>query len=361
MSEPNSVPPVAPKKTHIVRNVILVVIIIFCLWSFFALASFFISPGGLGMIIDKIAGGKFDEIASNLGSSGNNLMSGANAPASENYLVKQKSSMPLTISAPKGVIDAKADINFITVGYPMSKAQSGKYGWQTDWKVIVNSVSNLGTKTQIKDPASGLHTSAMTTDFSPSSTQNIYYFSLANVKEGGTFQVRYIQKNIKDATFHFNESQWIFYDDKNQPFQMVNFDTNEKSAATVASPADAKTLDAILVKDNGAEGAIVGFKPVDLTKEQKAQLEAMNQTMQGKGELTGWWNSQLYPMYTNLPQQPPLKIVLKSGLPESGYFEEKITNADYMNAAPDVDVKTNPNDKNGDGLPDLVPLPGAQK
>jgi hypothetical protein len=381
----NNAPSAPVKKSHTTRNVIAVVVIVFCLWLFFASASFFLSPGALTMMMDEISGGKMGQIMSNIG------LPGANVPTSENYLVKQKSSAPFSISGPKGVIDAKTNINFITVGFPMAKAQSGKYGWQTDWKVIVDSSYQLGTKTQIKDPASGLHTSAMTTNFSPSSMQAVYYFSLANVKEGDTFQVRYVQKNIKDATFHFNESQWIFYDDKNQPVHVVNFDTGERSAATEAPPADAKTLDAILLKDNGADGVIVSFKPVEFTKEQKAQLDSINQVVQGKGELSQWWNSQLYPMFSNLPQQPPLRIVLKLGLPESGYFDEKITNSEYWNAAPGVNVKNNDNNKlpdiaplpsqndlngdgipdlaplpsqndlNGDGIPDLVPLPGAKK
>jgi hypothetical protein len=56
---------------------------------------------------------------------------------------------------------------------------------------------------------------------------------------------------------------------------------------------------------------------------------------------------------------PPFRIVLKSNLPEKGYFEEEITNSNYTDAAPDANTKTNPNDKNGDGIPDLVPLPGG--
>jgi hypothetical protein len=348
----------APKKSHTkIILIISLVLVLFVVFSVFA--QFFLSPGFMLMAIDKITGGKIgmiNNISSGL-NSGN--LTGTGVHFSEDYLIKQKSSVPVTISAPKGAIDAKANIDFITTGSPMGKAKSGNYGWQSDWKVIINSVTQTGTKTQLKDPNSGTHTSALTTDFTPESMQYVYYFSLSGLKEGDTFQARYVVNKLSEATYHFNEKDWIFYDKGNRPAFDVKIGTQERTT-DVPDPSTAKTVNAILLKNNGEDGAVVGFPPQDMTAEQKAQLEAMNQAVNssgGGGDLQNWWNSKLYPMFTHLPQMPPFKIVLKSGLPEKGYFEDKITNADYWNTAPGVNVKNvNPNDKNGDGIPDIVPL-----
>jgi hypothetical protein len=351
-------PAPAPKKSYL-KTIIIISVVLVLFIFFSAFAQFFLSPGLMLAALDKITGGKMKAITNSLNSSLNvgNLI-GTGAHSSEDYLIKQKSSAPVSISAPKGAIDAKADIDFITTGSPMSKAKAGNYGWQADWKVIINSITRTGTKTQMKDPASGLKTSALTTSFTPESMQYVYYFSLSGLKEGDTFQARYVVKKLSEATYHFNEKDWIFYDQGNRPAFDVKIGTQERTT-DIPDPSTAKTANAILLKNNGEDGAIVGFPPQEMTKEQKAQLEAANQVMNsaGGGDLQNWWNSKLYPMFTHLPQMPPFKIVLKSGLPEKGYFEDKITNADYWNTAPGVNVKNvNPNDKNGDGVPDLVPL-----
>lgn len=298
--------------------------------------------------------------------------------SSDEYIVKQKSSLPFSLSAPQGVMDAKATINFITVGYAMSPASAGRYGWQTDWKVIINStVTDLGTKTQFSGP-SGLNSSALTTDFSDSNMQTVMYFSLAGKKEGDKVPVRYTMKTTEEATYHFNENNWIFYDEKNHPFAAVAFSTGERDADTGPSPADAKNLDAVLVKDNGAKGVILGFPPQEMTASQKSQLEEINSyinSQQDAGGLKGFWNNQIYPMASNTPQQPPLHIILKADVSAEGYLTESRENAEHWNAAPGVNVgntggnggnKTpdlaplpSQNDANGDGIPDLVPLPGS--
>ncbi|HLN18607.1 MAG TPA: hypothetical protein VK255_00370 [Patescibacteria group bacterium] len=343
MNEQNNLP-MAKKKSHWLRNTIIIVpSLILFVW--------------LTQFLD---GKRLTQISNSLHNVANisQIETVTDAQPSENYAIKQKSKMPFSMSAPRGVMNAKADINFITVGYPMSKAGWGKHGWQTDWKVIINSTTQTNTKTKIKDP-SGLHSSALTTDFTPTNSQSIYYFSLANVKEGDAFDVRYVQQPIENATFHFNENTWIFYGKDNAPFQAISVGTQERDA-DVNNSGNISTLTAYLVKNNGAEGAIIGFKPVDLNAQQKGELDKISGIVNQPGvpDLTQFWNSQVNPMFQNLPQQPPLKIVLKNGFPEKGYFEEEITNANYVNAAPGADVSKegNANDKNGDGIPDLVPL-----
>lgn len=311
------------------RNTALIIILVIGVLFFLILAKLYVSPLG-GMLWKSMTGKELNlpGIASNNLSSVN--VNPADIVSAENYLVKQKSSIPISIVAPKGVFNAKATIDFITVGFPMSKAPAGNYGWQGDWKVIVNSYSSGGTSTQFKGP--GLHTSSETTDINGGSSQYVYYFTLKNVKEGDEFEARVVTKPVTDASYHFNEKQWIFYDEHNQPFVALPFNTAEQASEYQTQP-NTQTVKAILVKNNGKDGAIIGFPPVELTKEQKASLDAMNQAMQGKQEFTQWWNSQLYPMYTHLPQMPPFKIVLKENLPAEGYFQDKITNAEYWNAA----------------------------
>lgn len=323
-----NVPAPPAKKSHTARNIIIIIIILLCILLFMSMARFFISPMIIGAAMDALIGGKMEDITKNLNSTGSNLVPEADIVASENYLIKQKSSIPISISAPKGVFDAKATIDFITVGFPMSKSPSGSYGWQGDWKVIVNSYSKGNTSAQFKGP--GFHTSSETTDINGGSSQYVYYFTLKGVKEGDEFEARVVTKPITDASYHFNESTWKFYDEHNALFRALPFDTSEQASEYQTQPGD-QTVKAILVKSNGKDGAIIGFPPVELTKEQQAQLDAMNQAMQGKKEFTQWWNSQLYPMYTHLPQMPPFKIVLQSNLPAEGYFQDEINNADYWN------------------------------
>jgi len=352
-------PPTLPRKSGLGRVVAISLAIVFFI-IFISAARLLTAPGFFSMALEELRDGKMENMMDGLRGMSNNLTGAAgnsqsNYPASNQYLIKQKSILPFSIKAPRGTLDAKASTDFTTVGYALSKSRPENYGWQTDWKVIVNSVTDMGTKTQIVGP--GMHTSALTTEFTPSSMQFVYYFTLLGVKEGDTFPVRYIQKNMGDATFHFNQKEWIFYDDKNKPVNNIFIGDQERS--TIAVPDDAKNIEAILVKNNGIKGAVIGFKPAELTADQKAQLESARQVIQGAGEFSQWWNSQIYPMVTNLPQMPPFRIVLDSDLPEKGYFEEEITNSEYANPASDANTGANPNDRDGDKIPDLAPLPGS--
>lgn len=341
-----------PKKSHWVRNIILIIIILGCIAGFIALAQFF-------------DGQRLSQISNFVSSGGKSLLDSRNALPSENYLIKQKVTMPFSIHAPRGVVNAKSNTDFIIVGLPVSKAKAGNQGWQTDWKIIINSQLQTATSHQISGP--GMHTSVMTTDFTPENAQYVYYFSLAGLKEGDSIPMRYTAKTLSQSTFHFNENDWIFYDDKNQPAWDVQIGTQDRNTNLPKIDNEA-TTSAILVKDNGEAGAIIAFPPAELNSGQKGELDKIKQVVGQAGpEISNWWNNEIYNVLTDLPQMPPMKIVLKNNLPGKGYFEEKIDDPNAVSAkpgtggnnkTPDLAPLPSVNDKNGDGIPDLVPLPG---
>jgi len=351
MSEQNASLPQAPKKSHTLRNIILALIIIGCIAGFIALANFY---------NDKKS--NLSDIISSLGSNVGLDIPTINTLPSEDYVIKQKTSMPFSISAPHGVMDAKSMTDFIIVGQPETKARPGHYGWQTDWKLIINSTLLTSTKTQIQ--TSRVHTSAITANFTPDTNQYVYYFSLAGVNEGDVFTMRYTMKKLAESTFHFNEKNWIFYDKDNKPAHIIPIDPIEyKTDLPVSDKVQEVT--AVLVKNNGNDGAVIAFTPAKLTPEQKAELDRAKAVIN-----QSWWNTQVYDAVTSPPQFPPLKIMLKSGFSEKGYIEEIIENTKDSGSKPKTDGNNNENkvpdlaplpsasDKNGDGIPDLVPLSG---
>jgi|GEM_PF-5065840 len=240
-------------------------------------------------------------------------------------------------------------------GYPRSIADKGKPSWKTDWKVrsFVDSAGNLNQTGHLETKDGYYDLKALNTS-SQGTDSYEWTFSLANVSEGESFPV----KMVRSGTYTSRMSG------PNATIVMRGGGTNVNASASMQGyyeigPGHTMTFDGVLFKDMGDDGAIITFSgDVKLTSEQKKQFEEVMK-MQKESGLPDMWSA---PGKSNLVKtegaSSPLRIVPVGEMsePRSGDDDWKANEEDLSNS-PSRQGETRPNDKNGDGIPDLAPMP----
>jgi len=242
------------------------------------------------------------------------------------------------------------------IGNSQGVATKGKPSWRTNWKVrsfvdskgVANQTGHIENERGYYD-LKALNTNLKTTD------NYEFTFSLDNVKEGESFQVRQVRSGAYISRSSGPDAHIVF-----KSGDGVIHSTGSMNNTTTIDPGASFTLSAVLLKDMGDDGAIIAFSnEMQLTPEQKKAFESVME-LQREGGLPQIWDAP-GKVNSNIMQtqgkMKPWRIV------PVGIENENDPDDDWKSNESDLSNQKNrqsknPNDKNGDGIPDLVPLPG---
>ncbi len=274
----------------------------------------------------------------------------------DKYVIRQQDAYGCTFNLTLSDFfqeSAQANTLIVSEGFHMDDAAKDEPAWRTGWRIYQFYTSDADLDALIhKEGRSAdsyvLLDIPMHNVKSESSDLMLITFSLAGIREGESFPVwstrvgDYKQKlsgpQQKGTMLRITpESQWRW----SKTYTPDEEETIGPGIQLVGS--------GVLVKDNGEKGAVVSFIPS--TEAMEAYLEAtrkvreLAQQYNLPPELQNLYDASGKPTGLVCDEQKPLRIVLASQWkPECTDCEE-------------TSEPVNPNDQDGDGLPDLVPLP----
>jgi len=251
-------------------------------------------------------------------------------------------------------------------GFPQSLAPLGKSGWRTNWKVNVftegkgdiNQTGHL-QKGDVYYDLKALNTSAKTTD------NWTWTFSLENVKEGEKFPIKAVRNGSYTSRLAGPNASIVLKSSN------LNMNANAPMQGTdQIGPGQSMSFDGILSKDLGDAGAIITLsEDVNLTPEQKKALDQVIKLQKESGipAISNMWDeSGKNNLVKSDSKASPLRIVPIGTESEESNKEDdwKANEEDLSNSPskkpnnkiPDLAPLPTPNDLDGDGVPDLVPL-----
>ena len=309
----------APKKTSKLLIAVVVIVMLLVLWFLWSLLRFFLPFGMVTLPFFSMLSNKAGEI-------GIPSFPGLKAPA--DYRISQMDDYPISmeVTIPYFNLASRGNFNVVSQGLPVSLASVGDPDWKTEWRVYQDVVYDAdleggvymeekqGAKHFLVDiPGKGIK--------AKSSGQTVLTFSLAGVSEGGTFPVK-VETSGNSAQMESaqQDTQFIYRDPEtgmniNQPGK-VDYNSQDTYADRTMSTTGK------LIKDNGAEGALITIGSMDLPKEYKdAALMARDIArkynapggLQNLYDDSGRINNQSGIASMDTPAEKPLRIFLAAG------------------------------------------------
>ena len=245
-------------------------------------------------------------------------------------------------------------------GSPQGVAAKGKPAWKTYWKVraYVDSTGKSDQTGHLETKDGYYDLKALNTNFNTTDSYELT-FSLDNVKEGESFQIRQVRSGAYTSRMSGPDGTMKIRSES------MNYDGVMSMQGTqTIEPGHTFTYNAVLAKDLGDDGAIITFSSEpQLTPEQKKQFEEVMR-LQKQTDLPvirdmwtapGQLNSNIY--QSDGGQKPFRIIPVGADNAQDEENDWKTNEEDLSNAK--NKQQQNPNDKDGDGVPDLAPLPTA--
>jgi|WetSurMetagenome_2_1015567.scaffolds.fasta_scaffold48664_2 hypothetical protein len=291
------------------------------------------------------------------------------------YIIKQTDYMDANVNAniAQGFYKQKMNSKTaaVTSGKATSPAKPGTFGWQTSWQVDTFYTSTFTSDSGVHIEGGNLGYDYYLLDIpmkgvaGGSTNVNRVTFSLEGVKEREAFSVRITP--ITPYTSSASGSQQTARGKIIEDGQLIwNYNQNFSPSWSVSATGKPMDFKAILVKNLGEKGAIVKFSSDlgDLGGKQGEQLKQINDLV--KNAMPGGQNYHgiILPQGVTISESgadKPWIIKLESEEenvnPEDDYKTEEEQMKNSSNPpAKEINQKINPNDKDGDGVPDLVPL-----
>jgi hypothetical protein len=288
------------------------------------------------------------------------------------YIIDQTDDrdIDLGFSDPTGVVKMKSNGTLTTYsgGHTNGKPAGEEIDWKTAWTVYQNCDSKINMDITVagKDGPSYFDTSARNAT-GTANDRLMLTFNITGIKEGQTFPIlitRFMnsQQNISIPA----QKQVIHFVDEDGNV-MVHYEQNVGANESEETPAGATwNATGTLVKDKREGGAIISYEWVP-TPEQKAQLEQIKAlSLQAPPSLRGLLDDNGLPKTGSsstyyLTIIPHTFMEDKSGSEESDSQADNASNDNSGEQKGNKQTIENENDKDGDGLPDLVPLPGSNQ
>jgi len=263
---------IAPQKTSRILIALAIAIILFFIWLFFSLAGFFLPIITL----------PFFSFMNRMDISDYSNFPGSptlRAPA--DYRISQTDDYPVSMSVniPFFNIASRGNFSIVSQGLVVSLAAPGDPDWKTEWKIYqdivydadleggVHMEERQGAKHLLVDiPGKGIK--------AKSSGHSVLTFSLAGVREGGTFPIK-IDFSDGSSQMQSAEQETKFID--RDPESGTNIDMRGKVDYNKEDTTEDQTMSATgkLIKDNGEEGALITIGSTEMPQAYKdAALQA---------------------------------------------------------------------------------------
>lgn len=278
-------------------------------------------------------------------------------------------------------LNSKNKTQTVSTGWPQEKGDGiiwGEYvdvetppSWRTEWKVDQGSalVSDIEQKLYQEDKspdAYGLIDFRGKTTGEGTALQNLS-FDLTNVKEGGNFPISVtFESGLMFRTDGHSLTGLVIIKNQDGTFNWQKSD-NKNFSEDFGDPAPV-TLTGILLKDNGEEGAIIGFKEQYFTPEQMEQMKQIQEIAKtGPAELQNLWGEDGKPNFMSGDLLPKPLFIKRSTAPgEQPNPEDDYKDADSklksqreqdekQKQEEEEEKKNKDNEEDTSGLPDLVP------
>lgn len=291
------------------------------------------------------------------------------------YVIKQTDNIGTNIDAnlAKGFYTQKMKHNTVAVtsGRTTKEAKSGSYGWQTEWQVDTFYTSTFSSNSQVYKEASNgndyflLDIPAKGVQGGSNSASRVT-FSLDGVREGDVFSVR-SATIIPYSSSASGPAQT--QRGKNVVDGQIMWNYNRTYTPSWSVSASGKTFNfkAKLVKNLGEKGALIEFSDnvMDIGGKEADQLKQINDLVQKYNPGGQNYHGIILPpgmTMTDTSKAKPWRIKLETEEEEANPENDYKTEEEQMKNSSNLPSKEmgsdNPNDKDGDGVPDLVPLPG---
>ncbi|MCX6763260.1 MAG: hypothetical protein NTZ97_00790 [Candidatus Moranbacteria bacterium] len=268
----------------------------------------------------------------------------------------------LNLNLSQGLYKANltAQTKISSAGQPSIQLPASEIGWRTTWRVyqssVMDSVQSQRLYKEYRSPDAyglidfgnqGLGTE--TTDLM------MLEFNLAGVKEGQSFPIK--QKRVGPYVSRTNPGAppmtgVLIHKSSDSNYEWRG--TRSMDSTQTIDPGFTIEATGILLKDHGADGAVIGFeaKPM-MTPEQLQQFKAA--TAGAPAELANLYDSQGNPTFVS-GDKASKPLLITRNKPEEQKPEDDWQGSEAERQNILENSKTNPNDLDGDGIPDLVPL-----
>lgn len=286
------------------------------------------------------------------------------------YIIDQTDdrNINLGFSDPTGTVkmNSTGTMTIHSSGYTKGKPAGEEIDWKTAWQVYQNCDSkiNMDIVAAGKDGPSYFDTSARNAT-GTANDRLLLTFNLAGIREGQTFPIlitRFMNSQ-QDISIPVQKQVIHFVDEDGNV--MVDYKQNVSANISEETPPGATwNATGTLLKDKGVEGAIISYEWAP-TAEQKAQLEQIKAlSIQAPPSLQGLLDDNGLPNTGSLPAyyldiKPHTFMEDKSDSEENDSQGDNAGNSDSGDQNGSKQTLPNENDKDGDGIPDLVPLPGS--
>lgn len=267
-------------------------------------------------------------------------------------------------------LNSKNKTETVSTGWTKARADESQSAfWKTEWEVYQGStvVSDINQRfyEEYRSPYSYALMDINGKTSGEGKGLQVLTFNLANVQEGGNFPIRMVTESgllFRTTDHSLNGLAIIKNEDGTFRWQKSDnrgFNEDFGNAAPIV-------LTGTLLKDNGDQGAIVGFSEQYFTPEQLAQVKQLQAIAKnGPAELQNLWGANGKPNFMS-GDLTPKPLLIKRSAPEEEKnkeeddYKEKDSELQSQRERDRKDAEERENekenDKDGDGLPDLAPL-----